>query len=67
MSTWRYFTWSFVVTAIGLALGLWLGWSLTGTVAGTLSVFFVVCVLVILEISLSFDNAIVKAPCSCVD
>lgn len=61
MSTWRYFTSSFVVTAIGLALGFWLGWSLTGTVAGTLSVFFVVCVLVVLEISLSFDNAIVNA------
>jgi len=61
MSTLHYFKWSFVVTAIGLALGLCLGWSLTGTVAGTLSLFFVVCVLVVLEISLSFDNAIVNA------
>jgi len=42
-------------------LGVWVGWSLTGTVGGTLSVFFVVCVLVVLEISLSFDNAIVNA------
>lgn len=61
MNALQYFKWSFIVTGIGLALGLWLGWSLTGTVAGTLSVFFVVCVLVILEISLSFDNAIVNA------
>ncbi len=61
MSTLRYFTWAFVVTVIGLVLGLWLGWSSTGTVGGTLSIFFVVCVLVVLEISLSFDNAIVNA------
>lgn len=56
-----YFTWSFIVTAIGLALGAWLGWQTTGTVAGTLTVFFICCVLAVLEISLSFDNAIVNA------
>jgi len=61
MNMLRYFIWPFIVTAIGLALGLWLGWASTGTFAGTLSIFFIVCVLVVLEISLSFDNAIVNA------
>lgn len=59
--TLSYFTWAFIVTAIGLALGAWLGWEYTGTVSGTLSIFFIVCVLAVLEISLSFDNAIVNA------
>jgi hypothetical protein len=57
----RYFTWAFIVTAIGLALGALLGWQSTGTVSGTLSIFFIVTVLAVLEISLSFDNAIVNA------
>ncbi len=56
-----YFRWAFIVTAIGMALGLWLGWATTGTPGGTLAVFFVVCVLIVLEISLSLDNAIVNA------
>lgn len=56
-----YFTWAFIVTAIGLLLGAWVGWASTGTIAGTLSVFFICCVLAVLEISLSFDNAIVNA------
>ncbi|MCB5409472.1 DUF475 domain-containing protein [Pseudogemmobacter faecipullorum] len=56
-----YFTAAFIVTALGLALGLWLGWETTGTAGGTASIFFIVCVLAVLEISLSFDNAIVNA------
>ncbi|MEI4487248.1 DUF475 domain-containing protein [Frigidibacter sp. MR17.14] len=60
-TTLGYFKWAFVVTAIGLALGAWLGWEMTGTAAGTASIFFIVCVLAVLEISLSFDNAIVNA------
>jgi hypothetical protein len=46
---------------VGLALGVWVGCSFTGTVTGTLSIFFITCVLAVLEISLSFDNAIVNA------
>lgn len=57
----RYFRWALIVTAIGLALGAWLGWQTTGTLGGTLTVFFICFVLAILEISLSFDNAIVNA------
>ena len=60
-STLSYFTWAFIVTAFGLALGAFLGWQSTGTISGTLSIFFIVCVLAVLEISLSFDNAIVNA------
>ncbi|APZ50665.1 DUF475 domain-containing protein [Salipiger abyssi] len=57
----RYFFWPIVVTAAGLVLGGALGWQKTGTVSGMLTIFFICCVLAILEISLSFDNAIVNA------
>lgn len=56
-----YFTAAFIVTAVGLALGGWLGWQTSDTLAGAASIFFICCVLAILEISLSFDNAIVNA------
>ncbi|MFO1106989.1 MAG: DUF475 domain-containing protein [Amaricoccus sp.] len=56
-----YFRWAFIVTVLGLALGAVLGWFSTGTVAGTLSVFTICAVLAVLEISLSFDNAVVNA------
>ena len=57
----RYFTWAFIVTAIGLMLGAYLGWQMTGTFGGMLTIFFICTVLAVLEISLSFDNAIVNA------
>jgi hypothetical protein len=60
-STLHYLKWALVATVIGLALGVALGWQMTGTVAGTLSIFFICAVLAVLEISLSFDNAIVNA------
>ena len=56
-----YFYGAFGVTAVGLGLGAWLGWQSTGTLPGTLQVFFICAVLAVLEISLSFDNAIVNA------
>ncbi|WP_154493549.1 MULTISPECIES: DUF475 domain-containing protein [unclassified Paracoccus (in: Bacteria)] len=59
--TMKYFTWAFIVTVLGLMLGGVLGWQTTGTLGGTLSVFFICAVLAVLEISLSFDNAIVNA------
>jgi len=61
MGNLRYFTWAFAFTALGLVAGGWLGWASTGTVQGALSVFFICAVLGVLEISLSFDNAIVNA------
>ncbi len=60
-STISYFKWAFIVTFLGLALGLWLGFSIEHTVGGALKIFFICCVLAVLEISLSFDNAIVNA------
>ncbi len=56
-----HFRWAFLVTAVGLVLGGVVGWNATGTVQGTLSIFFICAVLAMLEISLSFDNAIVNA------
>ncbi|AZB63119.1 DUF475 domain-containing protein [Cereibacter sphaeroides] len=60
-STISYFTWAFAFTVVGLALGGFLGWQTTGTIEGTATIFFICCVLAVLEISLSFDNAIVNA------
>ncbi|WP_337268193.1 DUF475 domain-containing protein [Oryzifoliimicrobium ureilyticus] len=56
-----YFRWAFIVTALGLIGGGFLGWQTTGTLGGMASVFFICAVLAVLEISLSFDNAIVNA------
>ncbi|MFJ9892598.1 DUF475 domain-containing protein [Streptomyces sp. NPDC091280] len=48
----KTFRWSFAVTALGLALGVWYGgWTAFGVIA----------ILAVLEISLSFDNAVVNA------
>ena len=56
-----YFRNSFIVTFIGLGLGAFLGWQGTHTIVGAFSTLFIVSVLAILEISLSFDNAVVNA------
>lgn len=61
MATIRYYTWAMAVTVLGLLLGAWIGWSAEGTLQGALSVLFICAVLSVLEISLSFDNAIVNA------
>ncbi|SCY66114.1 hypothetical protein SAMN05660710_02248 [Paracoccus tibetensis] len=56
-----YLKWAIIVTFAGLALGAALGWQTTGTLSGMLSILFICAVLAVLEISLSFDNAIVNA------
>ena len=56
-----YFKWAFAVTVLGLILGFALGWQQTGSLDGALTIFFICAVLAVLEISLSFDNAIVNA------
>ena len=56
----QYFLWSLIVTAVGLALAFALGWS-TGGPSGALSFLLIATVLAALEISLSFDNAVVNA------
>ncbi len=56
-----YFRNSLLLTAAGLALGAFLGWGATHSWTGALSTMFIVAVLAILEVSLSFDNAVVNA------
>ncbi len=57
----HYFRWAFAFTALGLVLAGWLGWATYGNWAGLLSFLMIGTVLAVLEISLSFDNAIVNA------
>jgi uncharacterized protein len=57
----QYFRGSFFVTFVGLMGAAALGWSNSGTLAGVTTTIFIVLVLAILEISLSFDNAVVNA------
>lgn len=59
--TLSYLKWPLIVTVIGLALSAWLGWETHHTVSAVLSFLLVGAVLAVLEISLSFDNAIVNA------
>lgn len=61
MATYRYFIWPVLFTITGLALGGWIGFIYTGTLQGVLAILFICSVLGVLEISLSFDNAIVNA------
>jgi len=60
-SAFSYLKWAFIVTAVGLAGSFLLGYSFSGTLSGAWSFLFVGSVLAVLEISLSFDNAIVNA------
>lgn len=57
----KYFKGSFAFTALCLAIGAWVGWTITHDVVGTLGVLWIVLVLGVLEVSLSFDNAVVNA------
>lgn len=52
---------SLLFTAICLAGGAWYGFHQTGTLAGMAGVLWIVAVLAVLEVSLSFDNAVVNA------
>jgi hypothetical protein len=57
----RYYTFSLVFTAICLGLAGWYGMVSTGTMVGMLQVLWIVVILSVLEVSLSFDNAVVNA------
>ena len=57
----RHYTFSLIFTAACLAGAAWYGWITEGTITGMLSILWIVFVLSILEISLSFDNAVVNA------
>ena len=57
----KHFRISILFTLTCLAIGTWYGWSESGTLAGALRILWIVSVLAVLEISLSFDNAVVNA------
>ncbi len=58
----KYYTGSIIFTLICMGLAVWLGFSMhNGSWLGMLSVLWIVFVLCILEVSLSFDNAVVNA------
>ncbi|MDQ1899872.1 DUF475 domain-containing protein [Paracoccus sp. WLY502] len=60
-SSLSYLRWPLIVTVVGIALAAWLGYRFTDSTTGAVSFFMIAVVLAILEISLSFDNAIVNA------
>ncbi|MFM5952788.1 MAG: DUF475 domain-containing protein [Novosphingobium sp.] len=57
----RLYKGSFLFTAVCLLIAGLYGWNQTSTVPGMLNVLWIVIVLSILEVSLSFDNAVVNA------
>ena len=57
----KYFTGSFAFTFIGLVASYFVGHYYGGTVNAGLQALFIASILAVLEISLSFDNAIVNA------
>ncbi|HEY0961472.1 MAG TPA: DUF475 domain-containing protein [Pseudomonadales bacterium] len=57
----RFFKVSIVFTIVCLLLGVAYGWFQTGTIGGTASLLWIILVLSVLEVSLSFDNAVVNA------
>ncbi len=61
MTNLRYFYFSFILTAVGFVLAGILAWNAEPSINSVLNTLFIVLILSILEISLSFDNAIVNA------
>ena len=57
----RHFRSSLIFTAVCFVLAAAFGWSSAHSVAGVAEVIWIVFVLAILEVSLSFDNAVVNA------
>jgi len=57
----RFYKFSLLFTAICLGLAAWYGLSSTGTMGGMAQILWIVVILSVLEVSLSFDNAVVNA------
>jgi len=57
----RYLRWPLFFTGAGLSLSFFMGWEMAGGLSGGIQFLLIGGVLAILEISLSFDNAIVNA------
>ncbi|OYY73966.1 MAG: hypothetical protein B7Y40_06820 [Gammaproteobacteria bacterium 28-57-27] len=56
----KHFTFSFVFTAIALGLATWWGYS-TGGLGGAFGALMIATILGVMEVSLSFDNAVINA------
>jgi hypothetical protein len=57
----KYYKGSIIFAVFGAAVAYWVGLYYSGTHAGAFSALFIAAVLSVLEISLSFDNAVVNA------
>lgn len=57
----RHFRGSVLFALVCLLLAAWYAWTETGSLSGVLQVLWIIAVLSVLEISLSFDNAVVNA------
>ncbi len=57
----KYFTGSFAFTFLGLVASYFVGHYYGGSIAAGLNALFIAVILAVLEVSLSFDNAIVNA------
>jgi hypothetical protein len=57
----KFYKGSILFTIACFAIGAWYAWSQTGSFAATASMLWIIFVLAILEVSLSFDNAVVNA------
>jgi hypothetical protein len=57
----KYFSGSLIVSFLGAIAAYFIGYYYSGTVSGGLSALFIAMVLSVLEVSLSFDNAVVNA------
>ena len=60
-SVFRFFRGPILFALACFALAAWYGWAHSGTLAGVAEVVWIVLVLSVLEVSLSFDNAVVNA------
>lgn len=58
---WKYFSGSIILSVIGAFCAYGVGFYYSGTMGGALSALFLATVLSVLEVSLSFDNAVVNA------
>jgi hypothetical protein len=57
----KHFTWSFIVAAVCLACAAWWGFDHGGSVNAAITALGITAILAIMEVSLSFDNAVVNA------
>jgi hypothetical protein len=57
----RHFRMPLMFAAVCFGLAAWYGWAQHSTLSGMAEVLWIVAVLTVLEVSLSFDNAVVNA------